>query len=363
MRGRGISHPVGPLQLSILIPTNRRGLQVHARLLQACSWAGPEVEVIVRDNSGDTQKREFLSRIDAGNCNIIIADPCDPATNFAEIIRLAKGEYILQLSDDDFCFDRAMQSMPAVLSQVRSDQSVIGVTGAFAIESSAGSSVVGYPDVDSEDLQTRVNAYLKYEGVNTLMYAPVRRDVVERSYGFLSAMPTYFSFHDQIQCLLYLMNGRFFRMKRLMYGYDVGPWEAAASAQRRDLEFYKNSGMDPAINKLHWFLCGFEGALLVRNSALFPECGLPQRQKIADLWFATMFSRFNGHERVVTESGFNGEADTLCNKLRTSTGQLTFQNMLAETCGFIALFSPERAQRYFDFWATVLTGNLTARAS
>ena len=31
------------------------------------------------------------------------------------------------------------------------------------------------------------------------------------------------------------------------------------------------AGLDPAINKLHWFLCGFEGAVLVRNSDMFPE--------------------------------------------------------------------------------------------
>ena len=38
----------------------------------------------------------------------------------------------------------------------------------------------------------------------------------------------------------------------------------------------------------------------------------------------------------------------------TSTGQLSFQNMLAEICGFIALFSKSKAQSYFDFWDAVL---------
>ncbi len=82
----------------------------------------------------------------------------------------------------------------------------------------------------------------------------------------MNALPFYLSFHDQIICLLYLLNGKFVRLNRLLYLYDVGVWEAGNSAQKRDVDFYEGAGLDPAINKLHWFLCGFEGAVLVRNA-------------------------------------------------------------------------------------------------
>lgn len=342
------------MQLSVVIPTYRHGLQVCSRIIQACSWAGPDIEVIVRDNSGNADKRELLARFRAANCNIIAAEPCDALTNFAETLRLATGEFVLQLSDDDFCFDRAVHAMPALLAQIRDDHSIIGVTGAFAIESSQGSAVVAYPDVDSPDVSKRIAGYFGYSGVNVLMFAPVRRALAQRVYNFMSSMPTYFSFHDQIQCLLYLMSGKFLRIGRLIYGYDVGPWENPASAEQRDLEFYRTSGLDPAINKLHWFICGFEGAALALNSDIFPDIPRAQRQWVADRWFSVMFARFTGQPRQVFGSALAGEAEALRAKLVTSTGQLSFDGMLAQISAFMALCSKERGERYFAFWNNVL---------
>ncbi len=146
----------------------------------------------------------------------------------------------------------------------------------------------------------------------------------------------------------------FVRLNQLLYLYDVGVWEVGNTAQKRDVDFYKDAGLDPAINKLHWFMCGFEGAVLARNSDVFPDYPLTQRQAIADRWFAEMFTRFKGHARLTFDSRFTGEADRLCAKLLTSTGQLSFQGMLAEICGLIALFSKDHAQRYHDFWSAAL---------
>ena len=134
-------------------------------------------------------------------------------------------------------------------------------------------------------------------------------EIVRRIFDFINAMPALFSFHDQIICLLYLLNGKFVRLNRLLYlvrcwslGEGGNPRRNAISA------FYKDAGLDPAINKLHWFLCGFEGAVLVRNSDVFPDYPLAQRQAIADRWFATMFARFKGHARLTFGSPFHGRS-------------------------------------------------------
>jgi hypothetical protein len=342
------------VQLSILLPTHRHDLLACSRIAQACSWAGPNVEVIVRDNSGDPQKRQLLPHFQRDHCNIIIAEPCDGPTNFSEVLRLAKGKFVFPLADDDFCFDHAVALLPGVIGQFDMDSSVAGITGAYAVETSKGSSVVSYPDLESDDVVARVAGYLSSSGPNTLAYSPVRREIVQRVFAFMNTLPFYFSFHDQVLCLLYLLSGKFVRLQRLLYLYDMGPWEATESAQKRDVDFYALAGLDPAINKLHWFLCGFEGAVLIRNSDVFPDHSLAQRQVIADRWFSTMFIRFKGHARLTFDSCFAGEADKLCAKLRTSSGQLSFHNMLAEVSGFIALSSKTDAQRYFDFWGAVL---------
>jgi hypothetical protein len=342
------------VQLSILIATNRPGLLACSRIAQACSWAGPNLEVIIRDNSGDAQKRSLLPQFKREHCTIILAEPCDSLTNISEILKLAKGEFIFILADDDFCFDRAIAALPDTIAKIGADPSVIGITGAYALEMSKGSAVVEYKNVDADDPAARVAGFLSYNGPNILHYAPVRRELVKRIFGSLRTQPYLFSFHDQIICLLYLLNGKFVRLNRFLYLYDMGPWERSESAQERDVSFYKRAGLDAAINKLHWFLCAFEGAALIRNADLFPDYPLAQRQPIADRWFSAMFHRFKNHTRQTFGSGFASEADQLCAKLQKSTGQMSFQDMLSELCGFMALSSKGHAQRYFDFWDGVI---------
>jgi hypothetical protein len=338
------------VQLSILIPTQRHGMLVCSRLAQACSWASPNVEVIIRDNSGDAEKRNLLARFRRENCNIIAADPCDAITNVSELMRLAKGDFIFLIADDDFCFDHAIAALPGLFEQFGKDSSVAGVTGGYLVESGQGSSIVTYQNIESEDVTARVSGYLSANAPNILHYAPVRREIVQRVFAFMRTLPFFFSFHDQVISLLYLLNGRFVRMKRLLYLYDLGPWEKPESAQRRDVDFYREAGLDPAINALHWYLCGFEGAVLVRNASEFPDHPLAQRQAIADRWFSSMFIRFKGQPRLTFDSPHAAEAQKLCAKLQTASGQLAFQGMLAEICALIALFSADSAQRYFDFW-------------
>jgi Glycosyl transferase family 2 len=342
------------VQLSILIATNRPGLLACSRIAQACSWAGPNIEVIVRDNSGDAQKRALLSQFQRENCNIIIAEPCDSLTNNSEILKLAKGEFIFFVGDDDFCFDHAIAELPELIKQIGSDNSVAGVTGAYAVELAQNSAIVEYKNVDSDDPAMRVAGYLSYGGPNVLAYSPVRRELVQRTFGFLRTQPFLFSFHDQIICLLYLLNGKFVRLKRLLYLYDVGPWEKTESAQDRDMSFYKGGGLDLAVNKLHWFLCAFEGAVTIRNSDLIPDYPMTQRQPIADLWFSAMFHRFKSQERLTFESSLTGEADKLCEKLRKMPGQMSFHDMLADLAHFMALSSKDGAQRYFDVWNAII---------
>ncbi|HVZ52083.1 MAG TPA: hypothetical protein VG986_08965 [Pseudolabrys sp.] len=351
------------MQISVLIGTNRSGLSACARIAQACSWASPDIEVIVRDNSGNADKRELLARMRGEHRNIILAEPCDALTNFSEILRLAQGDFIFLAADDDFLFDHAIAALPPLIEKVGGDPAVAGITGAYLVESGQfGSSIMTYQDAEADDAVTRVAGYLNNGGPNILHYAPVRREVVQSVFAFMNTLPFYFSFHDQVVSLLYLLKGKFARLNRIIYGYDLGPWASPETAQQRDLDYYREAGLDPAINKLHWFLCGFEGALLARNAAGLPDYPLPQRQAIADRWFTAMYHRFRSQPRLAGDSVFAGAADRLCAKLQAPAAQLSFESMLSEICGLIALSSPEQAQRYFDFWAAAIAGRLRAPA-
>ena len=342
------------VKLSILFPTHRHSLLACSRIAQACSWAGPDIEVIVRDNSGNARKREMLANFQRDNCRIITVEPCEPRENYLELLRLATGEFVFCVGDDDLFFDHAIGDLPAVIGQIGEDRSYIGITGTYAIETSKGTSLATYQNIDSEDAGARVNTLLNYPGPNVLFYSVMRRELVCRVFDFMNTVPFYFSFHDQVLCMLYLINGKFFSLQRLMYLYDMGLWESAESAQKRDLDFYNDAGLDPAINKVHWLLCGFEGASLIMHADTLTALAPAQRQPIADRWFSTMFVRFNRDNRTAFDSPLTAEADRLCQKLRSSTGHLTFQNILAEISGFMALTSKTNAQDYFDFWDAVI---------
>jgi len=117
------------IRLSILMPSNRDNLTAYSRIAQACSWAGPYLEVIIRDNSGSATKRQMLARIERENCQIIVSEPCEAVENWTQVFRLAKGDSIFFLSDDDACFDRAIAALPAIIEGIVNDHSVAGITG------------------------------------------------------------------------------------------------------------------------------------------------------------------------------------------------------------------------------------------
>lgn len=71
------------MQLSIVIPTHRSDLLACSRIVQACSWAGPKLQVVVRDNSGNAAKRDLLAQVKRDNCNIVYCEPCPAMENFS----------------------------------------------------------------------------------------------------------------------------------------------------------------------------------------------------------------------------------------------------------------------------------------
>ena len=345
------------MQLSILLPSNREGLTAISRIAQACSWSGPNVEVIVRDNSGNAQKADLISRFGSENCKILSVDPCGAAENAFALLRGARGDFIFYLADDDFVFDHAIKGVLDVIERQGKDQSAVGITGHYAIEELSGSPIVAYSNLGSEDPAVRVAGYLGYGGPNVLYYSALRRDMAERAFSLVRSMPFGFPFHDIILSLLFLMSGKFVSVERLLYCYDRVVRQASGVAEKIDIEFYVAAGCDPIINIIHWLLIGFEGAVLARNGALFPSCQLAQRQAIADLWFSAKFLGFVGNSRSTFGSEYGGDAERIRTKLLASTGQLSFEGLLKDICDVISLFSMDKANKYYEFWISQINQN------
>ena len=339
------------IRLSIVTPSSSHDLTSYSRILQACSFAGPRVEVVVRDESGSAAKADFLRGIEQENCRFTIVPPGEPPGDWTDALDTAQGDFVLLMADDDVLFDRAMTMLPGVIESVAADASVIGVAAPGLIETPQGAEAFAYPNIDADDPLVRLSGYLSADRPNTLLFSPVRRATMRWALDILRDRPLAFPFDDELSSLLYLAAGKFARMTRLMHVHDGSK---ANSARGAEAAFYERAHLDPAINKLNWFLCGFEGATLIRHASLPHAYSPQQRQAMADLWFTAMFARFKAQPREAYGSPLAGEAEKTCARWKETAGRLSFADMLADICQFLALSSQESALEYFAYWSEML---------
>jgi hypothetical protein len=341
------------MQLSVVIPTNRDSLQARARLLSAATWASERVEIIIRDNSGSAGKLVWLGGLQATNCRVESVEPCAAYENFAGALALSSGEFVLFLGDDDACFDRGVAALALASEQHAGDSSVAGLTGAYALEERSASRIVSYTGVDSSDVLQRLDGYLGYQGPNLIFYSAMRRGLAVDAFGFMAQHPLQAPFHDNLYSLIYLLAGRVLNVGRLTFIYDNANWDAVEAGVASDLKQYAAAGVDPIMRKLHWLLCGFEGAWLATRSRFGAARSPAERQAVAVKWFDLMFRRFSGDANQSFGSTLADPAAATTQKLLRSYPNFSLDALLDDICDFITLFSAEKAEAYRDFWLGV----------
>ncbi len=90
------------MKLSIMVPSHSTGPQVLSNILNVCAMATDDIEVIVRDNSENSEKQYFLSRINEKNCRIIIAKECPGLENHRLLLEEAQSDFVYEMADDDY---------------------------------------------------------------------------------------------------------------------------------------------------------------------------------------------------------------------------------------------------------------------
>jgi glycosyltransferase involved in cell wall biosynthesis len=339
------------MKLSLIIPTNRSSYSAVARILECASLDPAKFELIVRDNSENQQKRDLLARIDSPTLRLFTVANRGAFENPVEALRLATGEYVFFLADDDWWSARGMEALHALATEVGGDESVACLTGAYFIESAQQAGLFRYVNLDSADPAARLAGYFAAPAPNVLYYSAVRRSLATFCFAFLEQLPYKFSYHDQLIAMLYLALGRTLQVRQVTYFYDLGEWETWEKSLSKDRSMYAGAGLPIEIDRLHWLLCGMEGGFLL-NSQLLAEKGKYDRQQLSDLWFANMFARFKHHHR---ETGYKA---TLVNeatlKLKSkwiSQPEVNLSELLLDVCDVIEKADAEGAQRYFRFWS------------
>jgi hypothetical protein len=341
------------MKISLVLPTNRSSYAAISRVFEWASLDPQQFELIARDNSGIAKKQALLSSIESPTLRLAIVPPCNAFENGIEALRLATGEFVFFLADDDWLSMRGIQQLHALAEQCKEDSSIACITGDYLVESSSGSGLFRYSGLDSTQPETRIENYLNANASNFLYYSAVRRSIANSCFDFMDRLPYKFSYHDQLISLLYLTFGRVLQVGRIVYGYDLGEWESADKTLAKDRSMYSAAGLPIAFDRLHHLFCALEGALLL-DSHLIAGSVAEATTTAADLWFQTMFAKFRGHNRETgyEQSAANEATLKLKNKL-LGQPDMDMNELLLDVCETLEVSDPEGAQRYFKFWSTL----------
>jgi glycosyltransferase involved in cell wall biosynthesis len=340
------------VKISLVIPTNRTSYSAFARILEAASLDSDKFELIVRDNSEDEKKRAFLSLIESPTMRLFNASNRGAFENFLEALRLSTGDFVFLVGDDDWISTRGMEQLYSRALSINGDNTFAMVTGDCLVEASGHTGIVRYEKLDSESPEQRLTGYLTARAPNVLYFSAVRRPLIQRCYSFLESLPYKLSFHDQLVCLIYLVAGRAASVERVVYVYDLGIWDTADGTLAKDRASYRDAGLPIEVDRIHWLICGMEGAILLKSN-LMSEFSY-DRDRMVDLWFSTYFMRFKhlGRESGYSDTAANTATQKLKDKwLRESRANLN--ELLFDICDVFEIVDKEGAERYFNFWSSV----------
>lgn len=340
------------MKFSIVIPTNRSSNAAIARLLE-CSTLDPErFEVIVRDNSGDERKRAVLRGL-APPLKVEEAPNRGAFENSIEALRLATGEFVFFVADDDWVSVRGLRRLYDLASECLPDAGVSCVTGTYFLETSTQSGMFRYSGLDDPSPEARVGAYFNARAPNVLFYSGVRRDLANFCFGFMDSLPFKFSYHDQLVSLLYLACGTVRQIEPVVYFYDLGEWETDEKTLAKDRSMYVAAGLPEQIDRLHHLIAGMEGALLLKSRLVrdrVPGGG----ERLINVWFGNLYQRFRQLQR--TGSYPPGRVDEAMQRVATkwmSQSAVDLNELLFDVTDAIEVADAAAAARYFDYWSAL----------
>jgi hypothetical protein len=340
------------MKLSIIMPSHNTGARIYSNILNACSMGTEDVEIIIRDNSGDAEKRAFLSRIKEPYCRIVSADECPGQENLKALIHQAEGEFVSVICDDDFMNGYALPSILPELEKIKGNPDIIGTTGIFIVDSTTNSCFDPFNQFDHPAALQRVRAHLD-KGNNIFQFSPIRLSVSKDVLGFSLTLPIYLSYHDWLTSCLLLMHGRITFLRRYFYQYYNSNWATYESGLRTDERYFRLAGLDTSNIRIQWLIAGMEGAQAMMSKYQRVQLPPNERQELASCWFENMFKRFRETalipERQPVDAQFDPQAVQLAQKWLEKK-EIHMTEILTDIVEHFSLSSPEIAQRYYDFW-------------
>ncbi len=338
------------MKLSVVMPSHNVGARVNLNILNACSMGRDDVEVIIRDNSANEEKRAFLSQIREKNCTVVSVDDCSGVENHRRLLDIAKGKFVFVVADDDFANAYAIPTILAEIDKIQNSHDIIGTTGVFVMDDTTNSSFVRFNMLNKPTPLERVQSFLGSGSPSIFQYSPIRRDVLENVWGFVSTLPIYLSYHDRLMNCMFLMHGRMTYREQYLYQYYNANWAGEEMCLKTDAAYFRKAGLDSSSVRLQWLIAAFEGAQTFLSKYQSLPLSQTQRQELGACWFGHFFGIFlHSLSRQAEDAKFDTQALRIAEKWR-SVGEVNLPKILVDITEHFSLSSPDIAQRYHEFW-------------
>ena len=338
------------MKLSVCMPSHNAGLRIHLNILNACSVAADEVEVIVRDNSGNKEKQGFLSQIHKKNCHITSVAECSGQENTKRVIDMATGEFVFFIADDDYINSYGIAPILAELEAIRDTPDVVGTTGVTIVDDTPQTDFVMFSHLNTPDPLERFQQFLGSRWPSVFQFSPVRLSVLRDVWSFSSTLPVYVCYHDLLMNCMLLMHGRLTSQHRYFYHYYNANWSNREQHLKSAAMSFRNAGLDESAVHVQWLIAAFEGAQTFLSKYQRVEIPQEQRNALANCWFNRWIHTFiREPPNKIEGAHFDAQALQLAGKWR---GRLWFDRMelLTDISEYYSLSSLEIGRRYYDFW-------------
>jgi hypothetical protein len=348
------------MKLSFFIPTYRKGISAYAAILNICALAGGDVEVVIRDNSGSAEKKEFLSQFASEHCRIHSVPYCTPYENLKEAVKLTRSEFVFGISDDDYFDPSALPALLEKTDRILDDPGYSGVAGDMVYSRRASTAVLKLASLDSADASDRFKNHLA-SGSNLLWFVHRRSRYLE-AMSFVRSLPIEWAFHDSVFNLLMLVFGRYADIKRIIYYQDMTNLDALRQGDFALFDIYHvRAGLDRATYALESIIGFYEGCKVILESTFTAHLAVQEREQLSFTWRSYYYSCFRDTHmtRLVREqvsppqpplSPVQEAVNKLCDKWFAGH-RVVLDELLQEIVDVFALSNPATAQAYYDHWS------------
>lgn len=270
-------------KLALLVPTHYSDVVNYASIcntLVAAKLLPDDVQVVISDNSGVPEKRDFLQSQISGleNCKYLVG-PLEK--NHLHAWQHADAEFVLFAPDDDWLTPFSLKTVIDGLDGVTEDQ--VGFAGIYARALPGGYDHFYCDGLESKDFSVRLGALLNsIPKGNPLFHSIVRTDVMKDLLNIWYGAPNPQSWHDHLFTLLLVLKGGMLNPKVNFFIFNFGAnWGAAATRIATEFRYLERFKYPPSIIVLSRLMLAFEGFRLILNFC--------NRNDLAARWFLTWF--------------------------------------------------------------------------